>query len=61
MIARDAEPIAHRSPYKRIDLAARRRPTKLVITREEIEDNLEQVPDSRFYEPDVYGNWILKL
>lgn len=60
MIARDAQQIGNRPPYKRIDLAARRRPTKLVITREEIEDNLEQMPDTDFYTLDFYGNWHLK-
>ena len=60
MIAPDAEPIGHTPPYKRIDLAARRRPTKQCITREEIEDNLEPMPDPNFYDQDFYGNWNLK-
>lgn len=57
MIARDAEPIAHRPPYKRIDLAARRRP--LLITREEVENGID--PDITLYDLDFYGNWHLKL
>jgi hypothetical protein len=63
MIARDAQPIDHRPPYKRVDLAAKRarpRPTKQRITREEIEDNLEPMPDPEFYDQDFYGNWNLK-
>jgi hypothetical protein len=60
VIARDAQAIGNRPPYKRVDLAARRRPTKQTITREEIEDNLEPMPDPDFYTLDFYGNWHLK-
>jgi hypothetical protein len=60
MIDPQAEPIDHRPPYKRIDLA-RKRPTKPVITRQEIEDNLEPMPDPEFYVLDyLTDNWILK-
>lgn len=59
MIDPRAEPIGNRSPYKRIDLASKRR--KPVITRQEIEDNLEPVPDPAFYVLDyLTDNWILK-
>lgn len=50
MIAPDAKPIANRNPYKRVDLAAKRR--KTVITREDVE-NGEPVPD-----PDLYEWWL---
>jgi len=59
MIDPRAEPIGHRPPYKRVDLARKRRPTKPVITRQEIEDNLEPMPDPEFYVQD-YDRWILK-
>lgn len=60
MIDPKAEPIGHRSPYKRIDLG-RKRPTKPFISRCEVEDNLEPVPDPTFYEIDfVADGWRLK-
>lgn len=61
MIDPTCEPIGHRSPYKRIDLARKRRPTKPVITREEIADNLEPMPDPEFYALDyLTDKWVLK-
>ena len=58
MIDRDAQPIGHRSPYKRIDLAQRRR--KAVITFDEIMAG-EPVPDPEFYEYWVVDRlWRLK-
>lgn len=54
MIDPRAEPIAHRSPYKRIETGCRLpwRQRKALITRYEIEDNLEPVPDPAFYDYD---------
>jgi hypothetical protein len=61
MIDPHADPINHRSPYKRIEVAGKRRPTKPVITRQEIEDNLEPMPNPEFYVLDhLSDNWILK-
>lgn len=61
MIDPTCEPIGHRPPYKRVDLGKKRRPTKPIITREEIEDGLERIPDPEFYVQDCWtGNWVLK-
>lgn len=58
MIARDAEPIGHRPPYKRVDLGARK-PRKAVITQADI-DAGERV-DEGLYEFDWWlGVWRLK-
>ena len=51
MIAPDAQPIGHRSPYKRIDLA-QRRTRKAVVTQDDIK-NGEPIPD-----PSLYEYWI---
>lgn len=58
MIARDAEPIAHRAPYKRIDLARPR--LKAIITEEDIQNGAPE-PDPRLYDLDfTTGAWRLK-
>ena len=58
MIDPKAEPIGHRSPYKRIDLSRPKR--KAVITRKEaVESN--EVPDPALYDYcNVYDIWTLK-
>lgn len=58
MIARDAVPIDHRSPYKRIDLAHPNRKPK--ITLEDVQSGREREPDLEVYRF-VYGfGWVLK-
>jgi hypothetical protein len=57
MIDPKAEPIGNRNPYRRVDLAARRRPR--TITREEIDDNIHRVPDADLYWCDPGGNYHL--
>jgi hypothetical protein len=57
MIDPEAEPIGHRSPYKRVDLAARRRPR--FITREDYENGV--IPDEALYEYNSqHEHWVLK-
>lgn len=58
MIDRNATPIGHRPPYKRVDLAARKR-RKPFITYDDIQAG-ERV-DEDFYEYDYWlGVWRLK-
>lgn len=58
MIAPDAEPVDHRTPYKRIDLARPKR--KAVITREDV-NRTETVPDPALYDYNhIYDIWTLK-
>lgn len=58
MIAPDAEPIEHRPPYKRIDLARRKR--KAVITRADVIAG-DMVPDPALYDYNhAYDIWTLK-
>jgi len=57
MIERDAKPISHRPPYKRIDLARPKR--KDVITRQDYENGV--IPDEALYEYDWTAEvWRLK-
>jgi hypothetical protein len=57
MIDRDAVPIGHRPPYKRIDLSRPRR--KEVITEIDVENG--EIPDRALYEQDfVSRTWRLK-
>lgn len=59
MIDPKAVPIGNRNPYKRVDLAAKRR--KATITKEEILGNIEREPDPSLYDYNPYtGNWHLK-
>lgn len=59
MIDPKAEPKWNRSPYKRIDLAQRRRPPPSAITLEEAELS-GLIPDPAIYEF-IYGfGWVLK-
>jgi hypothetical protein len=59
MIDRDAVPISNRSPYKRIDLASRRRAPKQVIT--EVEYQNGEIPDLELYAYDWNTrSWHLK-
>jgi len=48
MIARDAEPIGHRTPYKRVDLGRRRPRHPEVITQEDYQNGV--IPDEALYE-----------
>jgi hypothetical protein len=58
MIARDAVPIGHRPPYKRIDLAHPNR--KGAITLEDVQSGREREPDLAAYRF-VHGfGWVLK-
>ena len=58
MIDPKAEPIDHRSPYKRIDLARRKR--KAVVTRDDVKA-AGTMPDPAFYDYcHVYDVWNLK-
>jgi hypothetical protein len=58
VIARDAEPIGNRNPYKRIDLAAKRRPPA-IITQEDYDNGV--IPDEGLYTFNPYTrNWELK-
>lgn len=59
MIDPKAEPISHKSPYKRIDLQHLGRPR--IITREQILDNIHREPCHEAYKYDFYsGNFVLK-
>jgi hypothetical protein len=59
MIDPDAEPIAHVSPYRRID--PRHPGRKAVITRQEIFLSGSREPDAAIYHYDyVRRHWILK-
>lgn len=58
MIARDAVPIGHRPPYKRIDLAHPNR--KPAITLEDVHSGRAREPDLAAY-TFIYGfGWVLK-
>lgn len=58
MIDPKAEPIGHRSPYKRIDLS--RPKPKEVITRKEVVET-DKVPDPELYDYcHIYDIWKLK-
>ena len=57
MINRDAEPIAHRSPYRRVDLNGRKR----VITEDDIASGRAREPDPALYDLDSANfTWRLK-
>lgn len=57
MISRDAEPIGHRPPYKRVDLS-RRLPK--VVTRDDV-NRTGRNPDPALYDYcHVYDVWNLK-
>lgn len=59
MIERDAEPIGHRTPYKRVDLGARRSQHPAVITQEDYQNGV--IPDEALYEYDWNAkHWVLK-
>ena len=59
MIAPDAQPIGHRSPYKRIDLARPRR--KAVITRDDIKASGITPDPEQYSYCHIYDIWTLKL
>jgi hypothetical protein len=60
MIDPKAEPLFNTPPRKPIDISGRK-PRKAVITRQEIEDNIEPLPDPAYYEQEPWtGNWRLK-
>jgi hypothetical protein len=59
MIARDAQPVGHRPPYKRVDLARwrARRPAAITLADAEASGT---VPDPEFYDF-IYGfGWVLR-
>ena len=63
MIDPKAAPIDHQNPLKRVNnlLHPGARHLKLIVTRKEVDDNLEPVPHSKFYDRDFCTNsWVLK-
>jgi hypothetical protein len=59
MIARDAQPIGHVPPYKRIDI--RHPGRKAVITRAEVEQGVCREPDAEAYYYDHPRDcWVLR-
>lgn len=58
MIARDAKPTSHNSPYKRIDIMHPGR--KRWVTRQDVQDGKCREPDPEAYSYDGLGIWTLK-
>lgn len=58
MIDPKAEPLFNRPPYKRIDLARKKRPAS--ITLDEVHKGEQDTPDLEYY-TFIYGfGWVLK-